>query len=66
MTSMKSSKGSSGTSKIGGSGHAPWSTVRDYGQSEARVDGGRRDTDTASENSQKAIVVRQTVDVEVR
>lgn len=47
------------------SGPGPWSQTKDYGISHATVGGGRRDGDASSESSQKAIVVKQTVDVDV-
>lgn len=40
-----------------------WSNEENFGGSRAMVQGGNRDEDALSDNSRRAIVMRQTVDV---
>lgn len=40
-----------------------WNSGEPFGGSRAMVQGGNRDEDAASDNSRRAIVMRQTVDV---
>lgn len=46
-------------------GPGPWASKKSYGISEATVGGGEQDGDAASDHSQKAIVMKRTVDVDV-
>lgn len=41
-----------------------WNNGEIFGGSRATVQGGQRDEDAASDNSRRAIVMRQTVDVQ--
>lgn len=65
QSSKRSGKGGRKTNMSGGAtDDDPWAARKIYGVSHATVDGGREHEDASSENSQKAIVIRQTVDVD--